>query len=73
MRAGHSGWAGSKQFEFRLLEALPWNHSIYDPGGMRLMDGGTAVPPDRVGDLADRADSALAHPATAAARGLDRC
>lgn len=45
VRAGHPGWKGSRDFEFQLREGIPWNLNLFDPGGLRLLEGGTAVPP----------------------------
>src|SRR5262249_12023215 len=68
VRAGYSGWAGSTAFEFRLREALPWNMNLYDPGGLQLLDGGTAVPPEGTDVVTEWAEAALAHPSTTEAR-----
>ncbi len=68
VRAGHSGWGGSQEFEFQLREALPWNLNLYDSGGWRLLDGGTALPPDRVMEFCAWAEEALKKPGSPASR-----
>jgi hypothetical protein len=68
IRAGHSGWGGSPAFEFKLREALPWNLNLFDRGGLRLLDGGAALPPTQTEELAKWADAALARPSSPEAR-----